>query len=159
MPVYNCRFIDDKTKEPAPQHLQLVGPRVPVEIKVPDAVVQELTKRQLPIPQPVSGYALIDTGASVLCVDHGVLTTSLKLSPFSSAKVGTPAGEVEQGIFPVALSFPGTGIGELSLARCLGADLDSQRKATNIIALIGRDVLINCVFIYNGKGGVYTLAY
>ena len=110
-------------------------------------------------PSSIQGYALIDTGASVLCVDEGVLR-ELGLSPFGSARVSTPNGDVEQGIYPVALSFPGTDIEAIPLARCLGANLASQHQPPlETIALIGRDTLRGCVLIYNGKDASFTFAY
>ncbi len=158
MSVYNRRFLDG-AKNPFPQHLQQVGPRIPVQISIPATLAAQFAAAEKPIPKPIQGYALIDTGASVLCVDEGVLN-ELGLSPFSTASVSTPNGDVVQGIYPVSLSFSGTAVAPIPLARCLGANLKSQRKPPlETIALIGRDTLINCVFIYNGKDASYTFAY
>lgn len=158
MSVFNRRFIDSVSKEASPAHIMRVGPRIPIEISVPDSLITQLVAQGKPIPPPVSGYGLIDTGASILCVDEGILK-SLNLTPFGSANVGTPMGDDIQGIYPVSISFPGTGFAPIKLARCLGANLASQTKPPlNTIALIGRDILSNGVFIYDGKHATFTLA-
>ena len=55
--------------------------------------------------------------------------------------------------------FPGTSI-DLDFGEVIGADLQGQVfNGQPIIALIGRDILSDCVFIFNGKSGMYTLAH
>lgn len=158
MSVYNRRFIDTATKAPNPTHIMRVGPRLQIEISIPDSLITQLVAQGKAIPAPVTGFGLIDTGASVTCVDEGILK-SLNLTPFSTANVSTPNGDVVQGIYPVSISFPGTGFASIKLASCVGANLTSQTKPPlNTIALIGRDILSKGVFIYDGKHATFTLA-
>ena len=158
MSVYNRRFITSD-HQPDPAHLQTVGPRIPVEISIPSALVTQLTAQNLPIPQPINGYALVDTGASMLAVDERILQR-LQLRPFSTGAVSTGAGTVVQGIYPVSMSFPGTTVGAILVARCLGANLGDQvNPPLNTIALIGRDTLRDCILVYNGPLGIFTLAH
>ena len=46
------------------------GPIVPVTITVPDAVQSSHANLESPIPEPVTGFALIDTGATSSCFDN-----------------------------------------------------------------------------------------
>jgi predicted aspartyl protease len=158
MSVFNRRFIDAKTKEASPAHIMSVGPRIQIEISVPASLVAQLVAQGKGIPPPITGYGLIDTGASILCVDEGILQ-KLNLTPFSTANLSTPNGDKPMGIYPVSISFPGTGFETIKLARCVGADLTTQTKPPlNTIALIGRDILSKGVFIYDGKHATFTLA-
>jgi hypothetical protein len=50
------------------------GPLVAVEVGIPDALKQHLSGKGLPVPAPVAGFALVDTGASSTAVDNSVFT-------------------------------------------------------------------------------------
>jgi hypothetical protein len=63
-----------------PLALQLSGPLFPLEIHVPVAFAQLLTANQQPVPAPIMGFALIDTGATSSCVDQQSML-SLGVSP------------------------------------------------------------------------------
>jgi len=65
-----------------PGLLEQVGPLVPVQIEVPTVLAQQLQQAGMAVPQPVSGQALIDTGATSSAVDAQVLT-SLGIAPDS----------------------------------------------------------------------------
>ena len=134
-------------------HLAQQGPTFPVEIHVPSGLAQVMTQAGQPLPRPVSGMALFDTGASVTCVDASVIT-SLGVQPVGQGKVHTPSGEANQSIFPARLSFPTMNF-SMDFNAVFGANLAPQ----GIIALIGRDVLSNAVFTYNGPGGFVTLSF
>lgn len=41
---------------------QRIGPIVPVEIHVPEALAASLAQNQTTVPPPITGFALIDTG-------------------------------------------------------------------------------------------------
>lgn len=73
MPIVNFRVGsgDDKAgMEPAPGGLIAGGPIVPVTIAVPDAVQLLRGESGSPVPEPVTGFALIDTGATCSCFDN-----------------------------------------------------------------------------------------
>ena len=125
MPVYNQIFFrsipDGNQIEPAA--LAKAGPVLAVEVSIPTALTEKLTRENKPIPQPKAGLALIDTGATHSCVDDDVIS--------------------QLGVNPI-----------------LGVNIQAQQVNNQpIIALLGRDVLLRCVFIYNGSLGIYTLAF
>jgi len=37
--------------------------------------------------------------------------------------------------------------------------IESELKHQGILALIGRDVLADCLFIYDGRHGIFSLAF
>ena len=113
------------------------------------------------IPKIVPIQAIIDTGASATCVDPSVVQT-LNLTPTGNAPVVTPSTgnqPVNADQYDVSLIVPaGQNQVPFYIANlpvlCMEL-LTSQ----GFHALIGRDVLIQCIFSYNGTAGWFTLAY
>ena len=113
------------------------------------------------IPDPVLGRALLDTGASATVIDLTVVA-KLRLVPTGAVPVHTPStggtpAVCEQYDVGLALIL---GSGQIHMVPALvvpviAVDLSSQ----GIQALIGRDVLREAVFVYNGDAGTFTLAF
>ncbi len=128
------------------------GPCVVAELRQVDTRMQALTELGEQPPDIVSGMALIDTGASITCVnessarqagfiviDQGIMSST----SHSNHKVPIFAGEIVV-----------TNIGKLPVSRVMGANLDDQ----GIIALIGRDVLQHAILVYTGLDGAFSLS-
>ena len=69
MPVLHIQFSGQKrnsdgTTTPVPANLALIsrGPSAQVTVSVAQSVAEQLVQQGQPVPQPVSGWALIDTG-------------------------------------------------------------------------------------------------
>jgi hypothetical protein len=160
MPIFNRYFLipDPNTQGNTTfghEALFNAGPRLPVEIKIPNALANYLTQKGQPVPSPVSGDALVDTGASVSCVDETVIQ-NLGVNPVGISQVGTPSSaNISQFQYPVLFAFPGTTLPAIEIAHALGSVLQPQ----GLLALIGRDILSSFVFTYNGVGGFITLSY
>jgi len=105
------------------------------------------------VAAPNVGHALIDTGATKSCVDEQALAT-LAIRPVGQTKVLTPSGSETQFIHPVRLTFVGTTLGSIEPIAVLASKLKDQ----GLLALIGRDILAHCILVYNGPGGIFTLA-
>ena len=71
--------------------LAALGLVLSVEIKVPPALAAALTSQGQPIPSPVSGYALVDTGATGCCVEES-LVQGLGLQVIRQANVCGTSG-------------------------------------------------------------------
>ncbi len=144
-----------------------IGPGGPVV----DAVIAVSAARHSAIlaanqtpPLPVPVRALIDTGASCTCVEPSILQ-QLQLTPTGQGLVYTPttgATPVACAQYDIGILIPSGGGGaahfaipNLMVAAAQPASLQQQ----GIQALIGRDLLANCVLWYNGGGGFFTLAY
>ena len=102
---------------------------------------------------PVQGIALIDTGAGSTCVDidcaekAGMPVRGVgHMSSASHEAVRTP-------LFAGVVQLPGI---NLEGAVLMGARL---LQSQGLIALIGRDMLAHCLFVYDGKEGSYKLAW
>jgi hypothetical protein len=111
------------------------------------------------VPQPVLVRGLIDTGASCTSVDPTVLK-SLKLSPTGTIHVHTPStvsGKphlASQYDISVLLHHP-----KLTWHYHAIAVIESDLAHQGIQALIGRDILLNCLFAYDGQAQTFCLAF
>ena len=79
----------------------------------------------------------------------------LGLKPVDWIEVLSPNQSMRNGVYPVSMTLV---LGPNKLAIPTLPVIGSDLKGQPIKGLIGRDILANCVFIYNGVGGHYTLA-
>jgi hypothetical protein len=105
---------------------------------------------------------MVDTGASNTCIDPSVLQ-GLGLTATGKVSVNTPSTgsqphEADQ--YDISLVIPGAAathaplsIGNLAV---ICADLLQQQ---GFHALIGRDILARCIFVYNSQVALFTVAY
>lgn len=135
------------------------GPLLTAFVGVSHPRAAALQAANQPIPQPVQISALVDTGASCTCIDPSVLQ-QLKLTPTGSVSINTPTtGNTPHATqaYDVALIIPapkGTPL-VLKAIQVVECDLDAQ----GFQALIGRDILSECVLAYNGDMGFFTVAF
>jgi hypothetical protein len=129
-------------------------------IAVSKARVQVLKAAGESIPPPVQIDALLDTGASCTCVDPTVLA-KLKLTPTGSVSVNTPTTGATPQLadqYDAALIIPDGGTPfVLETIPVVATELFA---AQGFHALIGRDILDRCVFVYTGGANpLFTLAF
>lgn len=152
-PILNIRIAakvrDQQGKEiPTPDGFGLakIGPRIPVTIFAP--VIEGESDSA-----PISGQALIDTGASVTCIDRQAAEKA-GLVVVGEAPMTSATHESE--IVPLyAGSLRINGLPDYKMKKAYGANLDPQ----GLVALIGRDMLASCVLIVNGLEGTVTLSF
>lgn len=153
MPVFNGGWTNPKTGRVDPKVLQERGPLLQIEVSIPDVLANSINQAQGTIPPPVTGFGLLDTGASITGVDLEELK-KLNLNKISETPVMTPSGGEIQGIYACQISFPGTQIEEIELSAVMGSDLKRQ----GLLAILGRDILEKYQLVYNGPGGFWTIA-
>jgi len=124
-----------------------------------------LTEAKQPIPNIVPIRTLIDTGASATCVDPSVLI-SLGLTPTGNTAIRTPSTgnkPVTADQYDVSLILPPAVQSQTPLFfATLPVICVELLVSQGFHALIGRDVLAQCIFTYNGGNGGpgwFTLAY
>jgi hypothetical protein len=119
-----------------------------------------LLNARLPVPPHLLIPAQIDTGTEFSTVDVRILE-ELKIKPIDEIDVRTPS-PVEQPQkfyrYPVCLSLDHVGERELVVptVQVLGCCFSEDE---GIKAMLGRDVLQQCLFVLDGKAGVFSLAY
>ena len=160
MPVHNKVFLHQNKKGKSQFHrapLLTGGPVLAVEVQIPSALALHMTSKNQPLPTPVTGVALIDTGATRSCVDNSVIS-GLGVQPVNIMNVLTANGKVQQHTYPAKLVFPADKF-EVEFADAIGVDLGGQTAhGQSIIALIGRDLLSEWLFVYNGPLGTFSIA-
>jgi hypothetical protein len=138
---------------PNPGLLAATGPIVPVQIDLPEALAKLLADSSTAGPSPISGWAVIDAGASTSVVD-ATLVNALGVKPVGVAKVGTARGPARQPVYPIRITIQGI-ILTMSFSRVTGAPL----KEMGSMALLGRDMLTRMILFNDGPRSEYTLAY
>ena len=66
MPVFNSQFFENNPSgghKLSPTTLANLGPVLAVSVSIPQALADLYTRQQIPLPSPITGVALIDTGA------------------------------------------------------------------------------------------------
>jgi len=155
MPVFN--FFHYSTAHG--RTLTETGPLVAVEIGIPDPLKKHLAENGLPIPTPISGFALVDTGAFATAVDESVFI-SLGVQPIDKIPTETPHGPGKSNVYPASLSFPVMNVRDMPMERVVGCKLKwKTREDKEIILLMGRDLLQYFLLVYNGPGSDVTLCY
>ncbi len=142
----------DGKQPPAPEMLAARGPLVPVTLTLTEETSRAYAERGGNLPEPVSGFAMIDTGAERTCFDEasarkaGLPVTGS--APMTSATHANHEVPVFSGRIIVMGSF------NIDVVRGLGPNL----AAFGLVALIGRDLLKDALLTWNGPVGSIALA-
>ena len=138
------------------------GPVLNAYVGVSIARETALTSSGQPTPNPQLIRALVDTGASITSVDPSVLT-ALNLTATGNTLIHTPSTgnkPVPADLFDIGLLIPAASNNQsaliISILPVICAEL---LVAQGFHALIGRDVLAQCLLIYNGTTKLFTICY
>lgn len=157
MPILNVRAeIENKPGEvlPAPELLADGGPVIPVTITLSDESQRAYNERGRQLPQAVTGFALIDTGASRTCFDKdSAIEAGLPVVDTATMSSATHANH-QVPVFMGKIILLQTNI-VISVEKGLGANLSAFN---GLVALIGRDLLKNTIFTYNGPEGLISVS-
>jgi len=130
-----------------------------VGLSAPD--VQALRVGLHPIPMPLSARALLDTGAEVTGIDPS-LAKGLGLLGGGTVLVNLPAhGGMGIGFLhniSLTIVHPSGNSQDDLVFRDLSV-LEMPLAALGYQAVIGRDVLIHCRFLFDGPGNQFVLSY
>ena len=162
MPTHNKFYRHPTTGDLDPAGLMVMGAFLQVAIHVPPAIANDLAAKNEPVPSPVSGVAVIDTGATMTCVHESILKDQLGLNPISVITVGTASGRTQRNVYPARILTTEQNI-TLDLDGVAGVDLTGQTVQTSprpqdVIALLGRSFLSHCLLVWNGPGGFWSFS-
>lgn len=124
-----------------------------VTLSISQAIAEQLLLQGLTVPPPVAGIGLIDTGASVTCIDDAA-AQQLQLPVVDVVTIASASHpSTQQNVYPAHIELVGTPI-RIAAQHAVGAALAAQ----GLLVLIGRDALQDCTLFYNGGSGEITLA-
>jgi hypothetical protein len=121
-----------------------------------------LQKSNLPIPPPLRVRGLLDTGSSKSAIDTHIVQ-SLGLHPTGSELVhtlstwGTPHHTITYDVSIMILGS-GSAIKNTFVVPAL-AVTESALKYLGFEIVIGRDVLAHCLFVYDGRANLFSVAF
>src|SRR5262245_8645191 len=99
----------DGAETPIPPGIVLAakGPCVRAVVTAPAEVATQLSKDGKPIPAPVTGFALIDTGATSSCLDDQI-AKQLQLPIVDVVKMASAShASVDSNVYPVTFDIVG----------------------------------------------------
>ncbi len=139
-----------------PSHLLAMrGPVVQVSIRVPPEIAERLTNTAQPVPAPIGGFALIDSGAATSCIDNeAARSLGLPVVNVISMASATHAN-VATNVYPINFDILGGAQITVNSPRTAGATLANQ----GLVLLIGRDLMSRGFFSYNGLAGQFTICF
>jgi hypothetical protein len=142
----------------APIHSR--GPLVNLRIEVSSPRAGALRMARQPVPQAINLQGLIDCGADVTFIDTHHLPFLAYQKP-AIRLVGDGAGGWTIGLeYDVSLTVLHPGGRRSNLLLPSIAIVDKMlHAALGYEALVGRDVLDRCLFVYDGQDRTYTLGY
>lgn len=160
MPIYHQQLTGETQDSEGNRHpvnpslvLQARGPVLQVSVGLSESVAQQLLERGETLPEPVSGMALIDTGATITCIDDA-LAQQIGLPVIDQGRISSASHEeTVVNIYPALIEFVGVPI-RVNAERAAGVALATQGLAV----LIGRDILQHMTLFYNGITGEITIS-
>jgi hypothetical protein len=137
------------------------GALVHVLVGLSSSSVQAMRSALRPIPSPVPGKALLDTGAEITCIDSSfVQALSLVLAGTTFANLPAHSGLTLGALFDVQLTIvhpSGNAPDNLTVPNLSSMELSLAHL--NFQVLIGRDLLARCQFLYHGPKNDFHLLY
>ena len=142
-------------------NIQLGGPLISVLVGISTPRFAALTAAGQTPPPPVTGTFMIDTGASCTCVDPDLIS-GLGIQPTGKTGIRTPSTQAGVAHFcdqyDVSLFIPGTANVAGHFVSALPI-ITTHLRSQGFDGFLGRDVLNNCILVYNGPASIVTLAY
>jgi hypothetical protein len=138
--------------------LQAEGPLIEVLVGVTPSQAHTLRSAGQAVPAPLRLRGVLDTAASQTCIDLQCVS-ALALVPAGQASMLTPAPTSALQTYDLydvdlTLLHPRLNWARASLA-VVAADLLPQ----GFEVLVGRDVLKDCLLIYDGPADTFTLGF
>lgn len=151
MPDAKCGF-DGDPRGPAQQLLVVLGPTLIVDIGF-DANYDAAIPGARPFTQLQGSHALVDTGASISCIDSAVAAT-LQLPIVDRQRVAGSGGAHQVNMHLGQIFVPA--LQTVFYGAFAGVDLAAGGQPH--VVLIGRDFLQHVTLTYEGLTGKVTIA-
>jgi hypothetical protein len=135
------------------------GPTLEVVVSLAGHQLAALQQAGAAFPRALPLRALIDTGADVTAIDPSVMQ-QLGMVSHLKASTLTAAGQVEVKLYEVSMTISGP-LGPVGPVFVRPTLLVTELAAPlpNLAVLIGRNVLAECLYLQDGPGGYFLLAF
>jgi hypothetical protein len=135
------------------------GPALEVVVALDANKIAARQQAGVVVPLPLPIRALIDTGTDVTALAPRVLQ-HIGLAPVRSVPTLTAGGQVSVDLFEVSLVITGPSgpVGPMYVRPFLQVT-ELATPLPNIEALIGRDILAECLFQLDGPGAHFLLGW
>jgi hypothetical protein len=132
------------------------GPVIDLGVKIGRAMVHTMVAQGQAPPQPLTVRALIDTGSDVSAVEPNVLVQigSVATGMAQIRRPGTGTTFLPAAVHDIRLSFGGAQPGALWIPISI---VEAVPSTPSVLAIIGRDTLAHCQFVYDGFRGELLL--
>jgi hypothetical protein len=156
-----------------PPALTLSGPLISCEWSIPPVLAERLRLGSRPVPQPVLGQLVIDTGAGRTCISSPV-ARELDLSPLRIQVTYGAGGRHELPVFRARLTLKildgkggvlridydteATGVEDLNEG-VTQLSLMHYGRPVRLVGLLGRDMLQHATLTYRGTEGRFDVAF
>jgi hypothetical protein len=133
------------------------GPSLTVVITLPAPTLaaKQLAGQVLPASLHLRG--IIDTGTDITAVAASFLQT-MGLAPLTSSNTHTASGSVRVRLFEISLLIPASDPTVVLVVRPQLRVMELITVLPDVDLILGRDVLDECLFIYDGPGQHFLLA-
>jgi hypothetical protein len=137
------------------------GAVIPILLGLSASSVQALRTALRPVPSPAGVRALIDTGAELTCVDTALIQTlGLTLGGTTLANLPAHGGLTVSALHDASLTIVHpSGKARANLVVLDLAVLSLPLAPLGYQALLGRDLLARCRFLYDGPRDRFRLSY
>lgn len=135
------------------------GPLTPVRVGVSYPRRDALTAHGHTPPPPVKVLALVDTGSSGTMI-HSDLIAALGLTPTGRSRLTTATtgtSPVWTDTYDISLSFRAPQRRPTTITELRVAATDFTNHGFQV--LLGRDILAQCLLVYDGRLGCFMLSY
>jgi hypothetical protein len=134
------------------------GPTLPVMIGLPSQMMASLQAMGQPISAPLQVRGVIDTGTDVTAVSANLLR-QLGVTSAASGTTNTVTGPVRVNLYEISLSVPAsTPPASFLVVRPDLIVMELTAVLPDVDLLLGRDILDECLFFYDGPARQFLLA-
>ena len=157
----------------------MAGPLVPEAWTIPLHLEEQYRRTGTPAPKPVSGFVLVDTGATETCIslkaaeELGLLPRRMKRTYSAGGlarnpvfwarlmiEIQTAVGTTTAGLDDEVVSVPHLEDSIRALGIKVGAPRRSAAKVpVRLIGLLGRDLLRHATLLYEGTRAHFRLTF
>ena len=136
------------------------GALLNMQLSISGPRIEALQANDAPVPDMMTVKGLVDTGASCTCIDPSVVE-SLDLSRIGTTNAVTPStGSKPQSVnqYEIGVLIYSSSQEQPMVVPIIGV-IEMPLINQGFHAIIGRDILSQCLLVYDGRNQTYSFCY